>query len=479
MKSEIAKIAVIGGGIAGSSIAHYLARHQLDVTLFEKKKTLVDGPPMCHLHAGGNLYREISDNQCVTLLKESIELLRLYPNAIDFRPTVIAVPLHDKGEPHDLDRRLKLLQQEYQQLIDFDKNNRLLGAPEAYFKYYDRATLEYFKTLDDVSHPKNLDEWMVPVAKTLNLDTLKFPLVMVQEYGLNMFRIAASVTLKLNRHSHVHVKTETEVTAITKDETKWHLIYTENNTKNRETFDYLINAAGFLSGTIDDMLQHPRERHVEFKAAYVTQWKSERPYYPEIIFYGARGTPQGMAQFTPYPQGYFQLHGMTKEITLFEDGLVKSTPYSAQPQLNQKYINKIDKNWIFSEAQKRSQSAIDYLSHFIPTFKNAVVASKPLYGAQQIPGDDETLRASNVSFDGERYARCEIVKASSVLSMADAITKELIALGYVQPHAYGMRDYPNHSQEEEKSIKVLAEKLCQERGYPVALAKRVVSGSLL
>ncbi|EDQ02061.1 hypothetical protein [Shewanella benthica] len=41
-------------------------------------------------------------------------------------------------------------------------------------------------------------------------------------------------------------------------------------------------------------------------------------------FYGERGTPQGMAQLTPYPDGYFQLHGMTQDITPFNNGLVAS-----------------------------------------------------------------------------------------------------------------------------------------------------------
>ena len=71
------KIAIVGGGIAGSSITLYLSELGLDVSLFEKKDTLVDGPPICHLHAGGNLYREISDEQCLTLLNESIELVQL------------------------------------------------------------------------------------------------------------------------------------------------------------------------------------------------------------------------------------------------------------------------------------------------------------------------------------------------------------------------------------------------------------------
>jgi flavin-dependent dehydrogenase len=74
-----AKIAIVGGGVAGSSIALYLGQLGLNVTLFEKESSLVSGPPFCHLHAGGNLYREISDKQCVKLLKQSIDFLRFYP----------------------------------------------------------------------------------------------------------------------------------------------------------------------------------------------------------------------------------------------------------------------------------------------------------------------------------------------------------------------------------------------------------------
>ncbi|MEJ2468192.1 MAG: FAD-dependent oxidoreductase [Campylobacterales bacterium] len=81
-----ARIAVVGGGVAGATAALYLGRLGLDVTLFDKNSSLVSGPPFCHLHAGGNLYREISDEQCVTLLRQSVDLLRFYPYAVDFRP---------------------------------------------------------------------------------------------------------------------------------------------------------------------------------------------------------------------------------------------------------------------------------------------------------------------------------------------------------------------------------------------------------
>jgi len=472
-----AKIAVVGGGIAGSTIALYLSEIGLDVTLFEKGPSLVNGPPICHLHAGGNLYREISDEQCLTLLRQSIDLVRFYPDAVDYRPTVIAVPINDRGSPQDLYPRLHKLQEEYAALIKRDPRNKVLGESAEYFKLYTRAHIETLKQREVPVHPVQMDEWMIPVAKNIDLDKVQFPLVMVQEYGLNLFRLASSARLSLDQKSNCRLLLEHKVTNITKTgkNNTWNVSYQHQDDSHEESFDFLINAAGFKTGKLDDMLGYKRERLVEFKAAYVSKWDAGDVSWPEVIFYGERGTPQGMAQFTPYPDGHFQLHGMTKSITLFEEGLVKSSHESAQPQLKTKFLDKIDKEWDTKEAQTRSQLAIDHLAQYIPSFKNAEVVSKPLYGAQQIPGVDASLRAAEVSFEEETYARCEIVKASSVLSMADTITKQLISLGYIDEGMYGKRDVSIIGKLDETQISQYAESLCIDREYPVSLTQRMVT----
>lgn len=465
------KIAIIGGGIAGSSVALYLSQLGLNISLFEKKETLVDGPPICHLHAGGNLYREISDAQCLQLLRESIELVQLYPCAVDFRPTVIAVPINDKGKPQDLYSRLEKLKKEYEFLIQKDIKNRVLGNAGDYYRFFNREEVEELRSQKALEKPVSFDEWMIPVAKSIDLEKVKFPLIMVQEYGLNIFRLAASATLSLSSMKNAKVLTNSLVTNIKEDSETYLLEYQQNGISKSEKFDYLINAAGFKSGEIDDMLAIKRDRFVEFKAAYVTKWQS-KVTWPEVIFYGERGTPNGMAQFTPYPDGYVQLHGMTEDITLFKDGLVRSKELSSQPQLNQKYVNKIYKGWKKADIEKRSSLAIEHISQFIPTFTTADVASKPLYGAQQIPGEDATLRAADVSFEGDRYARCEIVKASSVLAMADEITKRLIKLGFLEKEVYGQRDFDSGRSFTEENITKLAQELCIKRDYPKSLANR-------
>ncbi|MFQ3313641.1 MAG: flavin-dependent dehydrogenase, partial [Colwellia sp.] len=127
--SSAAKIAIIGGGVAGSTIALRFAELGLDTTLIEKGPSLVNGPPICHLHAGGNLYREICDEQCLTLLKQSIDTVKVYPHSINIRPTIIALPKTDKGQPTDLLPRLEKLRAKYSELVMQDIRNKVLGEP--------------------------------------------------------------------------------------------------------------------------------------------------------------------------------------------------------------------------------------------------------------------------------------------------------------------------------------------------------------
>jgi hypothetical protein len=455
-----ARIAIIGGGVAGASVAIYLARLGLNITLFERESSLVSGPPMCHLHAGGNLYPDISNEQCKKLLIQSIELMRFYPHAIDYRPTLIAYPKRNKDAISKLLPRLKMLQKEYELLIKTNKKNAQLASVKEYFKcYFDDDIQRVLKTTTPQQHPNTFDAWLYNALQEIELSKLQRPLIMVQEYGLNLFRIAASAEILLRELPNVTLTLESEVKSIKEHENGW-CIHGEN-------FDYLINAAGFRSGFIDDMAGFKRKRFVEFKAAYVTQWRKSKQLFPEIIFQGERGTPNGMGQFTPYPDGYYQLHGMTEKITLYKNGLVPSCTLSAQPKLSNEFIQKIDASWQWHEVEQRTGAAIEHIGYFMPNFKSAKVAAKPLYGAQQIPGEDATLRASEVSFEPQNYARCETVKASSVLTMARDIAQDLKRKGMLETKE--PENLIDQSNIDEFQIDTLAKKLACERGYPSSM----------
>jgi len=217
------KIVIAGGGVAGVSAALLLGSVGMEVTLLERQPTLVAGPPFCHLHAGGNLYREISDEQCRTLLRQSIDFARLYPFAVDRRPTVIAVPIEDAGTPAELLRRLKMLQADYAGLVAQDPAREVLGDPAEYFRLFDRGEMEELARREALDTPRSPEEWMIPLAKHLDFERVQYPLILVQEYGLNLFRLAAGAGLALEAMANVTIHRSTRLVGVTPSGGGWRL----------------------------------------------------------------------------------------------------------------------------------------------------------------------------------------------------------------------------------------------------------------
>ncbi|WP_155487766.1 FAD-dependent oxidoreductase, partial [Vibrio harveyi] len=182
MKSEFPNrkdkhIAIVGGGVAGSTAAIHFAELGFKVSVIEKGVSLVNGPPICHLHAGGNLYREISEQQCLDLLTQSIETIRLYPHSLNIRPTIIAVPYSDGGDPETLLPRLEVIKRAYQTLVAQDSRNQVLGEPDEYYKLYSKEALLQLASQAQPEQPQSIDEWCIPFAQHADLDELKYPVV--------------------------------------------------------------------------------------------------------------------------------------------------------------------------------------------------------------------------------------------------------------------------------------------------------------
>nr|WP_284193099.1 FAD-dependent oxidoreductase [Vibrio zhanjiangensis] len=467
---EIPTIAVIGGGIAGATCALHLAEIGLNVVLLEKSPSLVSGPPICHLHAGGNLYRDIAISQCVDLLKQSIDSVRLYPHTINRRPTIIAVPKADSGSPEQLIERLDIIQSCYQSLVDADEKNQVLGPPSEYYKLYNRDDLEQLSKHQQESEPVSTDEWVIPFAKATDMDSLQFPVVVVQEYGWSVFRIAASATLALESMENCKLHTKTQVIGLHKSVSGWQLECLQSGGEKFDiSADYLVNACGYETGIIDDLAHTPRQRMVEFKAAYVTRWDECNEFWPEVVFHGPRGTPSGMAQLTPYANGVFQIHGMTKEITLFDDGFVSSDEQTSQPKLPQKLERKIKAGWDASVMIERTHRSIEHMAKFIPSYKTAHELGNPLFGAQQIPGTDKTLRAADVTFEGNDYARVEVIKGSSALEAAVKVVTKWQLFEYANTSIESM--HPVSMSLTACEVERKAEDLARLRNYPPELAK--------
>lgn len=464
--NKIYKVAIIGAGVSGATAALRVSELGISTLVLEKKESVVNGPPFCHLHAGGNLYPDISDEQCIELLKQSIDMARLYPDSIDKRPTFISIPTSEDYKPQDLISRLDKLVDTYKELIQEDKDNQILGKPEDYYKLYHKEDLEKLKELDHVDNPNSLDEWMIGVAKTVDYHQLKFPVLLVEEYGWNLFRLAAQAQMALQQIEACDLYLNTEVKHI-QDCSGENKAYNWQIETTQGTFyaQYLLNAAGYQTGEFDNEIDLVEDRMVEFKAAYVSKWNYNGSVLPELIFHGKRGTPHGMAQLTPYANGYYQIHGMTEDITLFENGLVKSGESDAQPDLNADFDKKIDQGWDRAEVVDRTTNAINFVAQFVPAFKKASVGGPPLFGAQQIPGEDSSLRVAEISFPRKFYGRSEIVKASSALDVADQLVQKLVDLNLIEVDQSTERNFKVLQGITSDKISDLAQQLATERGY--------------
>jgi hypothetical protein len=473
--NKIYNVGVIGGGVSGVVTALELAKYGIDNVLFEQEDSVVNGPPFCHLHAGGNLYPDISDEQCRILMKQSIEMARLFPQSIDKRPTFISIPKSQKYAVDNIHNRLDMLVEHYKILIAEDPLNEILGVPKDYYKTYSKEDLIRLEKLPSVDIPDTPDQWITNTIKLIDYEKLKTPVTLVQEFGWNLFRLGAQAQLALNKAEKCLLKTNTEVKTI-KDVRNQNLDYNWEIHTDKEIFkvNYLVNSCGFKTGKFDEALHINSERLIEFKAAYVSKWQPISGLIPELIFHGERGTPNGMVQLTPYSEDYYQIHGMTQNITLFKDGLIHATDNEAQPQFNEDINHKLFSGWETDDIQTRTENAIEGVAKFVPSFKSATVGGPPLFGAQQIPGDDASLRVGEVSFPYQSYARSEIVKASSALTVANQIIDKIQEEKIIP--FIGQRTNENQLLDiiSKNEIDQLSAQLAIDRGYPEALSRLII-----
>ena len=66
---------------------------------------------------------------------------------------------------------------------------------------------------------------MIPFAQHTDLEKLKYPVVLVQEYGLSVFRLSATVNLALEQLPNCQVYTQTQVTGVEAQDKKWTIRY--------------------------------------------------------------------------------------------------------------------------------------------------------------------------------------------------------------------------------------------------------------
>ncbi len=469
------KVGIIGGGISGSVTALQLAQNGIETILFEQGESLVNGPPFCHLHAGGNLYPDITLEHCKQLMRQSIEMARLFPQSIDERPTFISVPKSENLDVNTMEEKLKFLADYYKQLIDEDALNEVLGHPSNYYTSYSYNDLVALSKQDPVKQPQSHDEWTANAIKYIDFESLKMPVFLVQEYGWNLFRLAAQVQLALTYAQACTLKTNTQVTSINDVrhlnlDYNWE-VFTEDTCYKVQ---YLVNSAGHKTARVDSYVQQNSNQLIEYKAAYISKWHPIPGMIPELIFHGERGSTHGMAQLTPYSNDYYQIHSMTKDITLFDNGLIQSNDPLSPAEFDSTIQKKIAREWDPDEINERTKSAIRYTAQYVPSFQSATVGGPPLHGAQQIPGEDPNRRVGEVCFPCQSYARSEIVKASSALTVANQIIQKMQEENMVPTFQTNTKHNALLDRISKTEINALASELASQRGYPSSLSRLLI-----
>jgi len=281
--------------------------------------------------------------------------------------------------------------------------------------------------------------------------------------------------LALSKANACELQTKTKVTNI-KDVRDQQLDYNWEITTKDAVYKvkYLVNSSGYKTAKVDKYVKLNSNRLVEYKAAYISKWHSIPGLIPEMVFHGERGSTHGMLQITPYNDDYYQIHGMTTDITLFDNGLISSKEDGSPAEFDSDIKQKIARDWKQHEINSRTESAIRYAARYVPSFKSATVGGPPLHGAQQIPGDDPSLRVGEVSFPSDSYARAEIVKASSALTVAMQIIHKIQEENIVPAVQTNAKQNALINSISKTEIDHLASELASQRGYPSSLSQLLI-----
>ena len=106
---------------------------------------------------------------------------------------------------------------------------------------------------------------------------------------------------------------------------------------------------------------------------------------------------------------------------------------------------------------------------------NAWVGDEGVIVTAEIPGVDPELRVGEVSFPSRFYARSEIIKASSALTVARQIVDKIQEEGIVLIDHKGASKDDLLSTISKAEIDQLAKEFVVQRGYPEALSRLVIN----
>lgn len=318
------EIGIIGAGVGGSvasirlasqlrKVANDMGRLPVRVTLIEQNKDICEGPPWCHLHAGGMLYTGMKDYEARSILHHSCMFARMFnstnvpggtrPSAIQHRPTVVSIRQDVTGPGLTGDELVRKCQKVQGWYKDWVKEYGCdpLGPPDQYFSYIDYETLVRLKesadeeeggtTLQSFHDDMSLLSFTEPVDSTIAPGTsshihpchlpylktfakwivdpnlVKYPVVCVQEEGidLNIARLQLKEWMEIH---DIQLRCNTLVSNIERDSKSW-IVHVKPTTVSHSqinqveetlpveetlAFDFIVNSAGSCSFKLSSMM---------------------------------------------------------------------------------------------------------------------------------------------------------------------------------------------------------------------------------
>jgi hypothetical protein len=446
----------VGGGIAGLTSAEAAASVGYNVTVFEREVEFMSKTSSfpVHLHSG-IIFPNLPTEERDTLLEDSIIFAKRLPPAVKKIPTLVAFHVSDSQDPHLLLGIAKTNQARYRDLVVADPSNAVFGHPDQYYLSFSRTELEELAKRPIPKLPVGrepidvltLEEWVVPFAKSVDLDQIKYPVTIVKEYQMSMDDTRNYLIEKLSKMSNVTLLPDTCVHDMTSLSTLdgVRLVYqTKNSAERVDIFHHVHNAAGEGSGIIDDMMKTKVPRYLEAKQAFRAKLPgSENEYWPAVAIMAKRGGDQGMTEAIPFnaAEGVFQLLCTAHDCGLTTNGLVHADGIHSSHPVLPKRIRQAFQEGDPDDDFVRVSAVINRIGGRIPRFKNAEPL-KVFRGIVQVPGNNPDCRSGAVVVHNRLYSANSIVKASSAPHTAVDFVEHLLKLNFRPDHKAASVDFP-------------------------------------
>lgn len=435
---ESSRVAVIGGGIAGTVSALFLARQGLQVDLFEREKGIFMGSSAipAHLYSGVQYFDDISKESIRHCMHDAIAFARTLPFIINPRPTIMALAKKDIRRPEALEEACIMNRKVYTEACRKDPKNRVFGNPLHFYKKYSRADVE--KILKGEKGNNQSARWVAGFAKNTNLDDLQFPIFLIQEFGLDMRHAAGFMEQLIRENPNVRLHLSATVTKVKQVVRGTELTTISPKGDFKGHYHVVVDASGRNLGALESQLNVRNPRMVDVKLAGLFKLPRNHNvdmHVPEIYILGGKGHPAGtsfMSHVSPINPGmkdverWMVINVTTPNSTYVADGK-KSNNGSGAVNINAK--DNPQAVQVLRDSNSHFHRLVNMVNLLKQRHRSIADQLQPVCG---IPGSVDILGGNIAGRDSgidahpsKRFISLNLTKAGAAVGIARALLSEL------------------------------------------------------